>query len=177
MRWAQWERKFLAAQLKLDFDDEEREELFLAWNVHRESKERKMQLARKLWAPDQTRHGFPGAPFLPHALLYPVPDPCSSVEKKEHGAFTMLSAAGTSHGVHDLCAAGLRHQNCIPFPCIGDRDARVSVHRRDQAGMLRSSELVMKLNGSDTEQAADTDGAYELVFGRSMGERLAAASH
>ncbi len=56
MRWAQWERKFLAAQLKLDFDDEEREELFLAWNVHRESKERKMQLARKLWAPDQTRH-------------------------------------------------------------------------------------------------------------------------
>ena len=44
--------------------------------------------------------------------------------------------------------------------------------RRDQAGMLRSSELVMKLHGSDTEQAADTDGAYELVFGRSMGEPL-----
>ena len=35
--------------------------------------------------------------------------------------------------------------------------------------MLRSSELVMKLNGSDAEQAADADGAYELVFGRSMG--------
>ena len=55
MRARQWERKFLAAQLKLDFDDEEREELFLTWNVHRESKERKMQLVRKLWAPDQTR--------------------------------------------------------------------------------------------------------------------------
>ena len=55
MHASQWERKFLAAQLKLDFDDEEREELFLAWNVHRESKERKMQLVRKLWAPDQTR--------------------------------------------------------------------------------------------------------------------------
>ena len=40
--------------------------------------------------------------------------------------------------------------------------------------MLRSSELVMKLNGTDTEQAADTDGAYELVFGRSMGEPSAA---
>ncbi len=38
--------------------------------------------------------------------------------------------------------------------------------------MLRSSELVMKLNGTDTEQAADTDGAYELVFGRSMGKAL-----
>ncbi len=40
--------------------------------------------------------------------------------------------------------------------------------------MLRSSELVMKLNGTDTEQAADTDGAYELVFGRSMGKPSAA---
>ena len=52
---AQWERKFLAAQLKLDFDDGDREELFLAWNVHRESRERKTQLVKKLWAPDQTR--------------------------------------------------------------------------------------------------------------------------
>ena len=52
---------------------------------------------------------------------------------------------------------------------------RSSTCCRDQAGMLRSSELVMKLNGSDAEQAADTDGAYELVFGRSMGAMLAAA--
>lgn len=40
--------------------------------------------------------------------------------------------------------------------------------------MLCSSELVMKLNGSDAEQAADTDGAYELVFGRSMGATFTA---
>lgn len=35
-------------QLKYEFGEEEREELFLTWNIHRESKERKGQLLRKV---------------------------------------------------------------------------------------------------------------------------------
>ena len=83
---AQWERKFLAAQLKLDFDDEEREELFLSWNVHRESKERKMQLVRKLWAPDQTGCCSFGRP-LPFTVLQPDPN---LVQRSPRGASSIL---------------------------------------------------------------------------------------
>lgn len=35
-------------QLKYEFSEEDREELFLSWNIHRESKERKGQLLRKV---------------------------------------------------------------------------------------------------------------------------------
>lgn len=45
---AQWERKWLMHQLKYEFSEEDREELFLTWNIHRESKERKGQLLRKV---------------------------------------------------------------------------------------------------------------------------------
>lgn len=44
----QWERKWLMHQLKYEFSEEDREELFLTWNIHRESKERKGQLLRKV---------------------------------------------------------------------------------------------------------------------------------
>ena len=39
--WVQWECKWLAQQVKWDFSPEEREAMFLAWNIHRESKQRK----------------------------------------------------------------------------------------------------------------------------------------
>lgn len=46
----QWEQKWLAQQVKWDFTTEEREEMFLAWNIHRESKQRKLQLIKCLWS-------------------------------------------------------------------------------------------------------------------------------
>lgn len=51
----QWERKWLAQQVKWDFTPEEREDMFLAWNVHRDSKQRKLQLIKRLWAPETLR--------------------------------------------------------------------------------------------------------------------------
>ncbi len=47
-KYTQWERKWLMHQLKYEFSEEEREDLFLTWNIHRESKERKGQLLRKV---------------------------------------------------------------------------------------------------------------------------------
>ena len=46
----QWERRFLASQLKVEYSAEERDELFLKWNIYKDSKERKLQLVRQLWA-------------------------------------------------------------------------------------------------------------------------------
>ncbi|KAK9830021.1 hypothetical protein WJX72_009242 [[Myrmecia] bisecta] len=89
-RKLEWERKFLAQQLKWDCTPEEREEMFLQWNVHRDSKERKLQLVRRLWSP----------------------------------------------------------------PVIQDTE-----------GMRKSSELVLRLNGTEA-----TDGMFDLVFGRSQGD-------
>jgi hypothetical protein len=44
-----WERKSLAAQLKWNLTEAEREELFRAWSVDPDTKERKLQLVFKLW--------------------------------------------------------------------------------------------------------------------------------
>lgn len=46
----QWEQKWLAQQVKWDFSAEEREEMFLTWNIHKESKQRKLQLIKCLWS-------------------------------------------------------------------------------------------------------------------------------
>ncbi|KAK9863519.1 hypothetical protein WJX84_000419 [Apatococcus fuscideae] len=48
-RKLEWERRFLASQLKVEYSSEERDELFLKWNIYRDSKERKLQLVRQLW--------------------------------------------------------------------------------------------------------------------------------
>ena len=53
--WVQWECKWLAQQVKWDFSPEEREEMFLAWNIHRESKQRKLQLIKRLWSTEILR--------------------------------------------------------------------------------------------------------------------------
>lgn len=47
---SQWEQKWLAQQVKWDFTADEREEMFLQWNVHKESKQRKLQLIKCLWS-------------------------------------------------------------------------------------------------------------------------------
>ncbi|KAK9847039.1 hypothetical protein WJX84_002496 [Apatococcus fuscideae] len=49
-RKLEWERRFLASQLKVEYTAEERDELFLKWNIYKDSKERKLQLVRQLWA-------------------------------------------------------------------------------------------------------------------------------
>eukprot|EP00884_Botryococcus_braunii_P023657 jgi/Botrbrau1/9976/Bobra.0012s0070.1 len=54
-RKLEWERKWLAQQFKWDFTPEEREDMFLQWNVHRDSKERKLQLLRRVWSPGVVR--------------------------------------------------------------------------------------------------------------------------
>lgn len=54
----QWEQKWLSGQIKWDTDEQEREEMFLSWNVHRESKQRKLQLIRRIWSPETLRYGL-----------------------------------------------------------------------------------------------------------------------
>lgn len=55
LRKLEWERRWLAAQMKWDFAAEERLELFTEFGVAADGKERKLQLVRKLWAPDTIR--------------------------------------------------------------------------------------------------------------------------
>lgn len=55
LRKLDWERRWLAAQMKWDFAAEERLELFTEFGVAADGKERKLQLVRKLWAPDTVR--------------------------------------------------------------------------------------------------------------------------
>ncbi len=55
MHHMQWERRWLAQQMKYEFTPEERADLFVSWNVHRDSRERKLQLTRQLWAPTTIR--------------------------------------------------------------------------------------------------------------------------
>ena len=55
LRKLDWERRWLAAQMKWDFSPEERLELFAEFGVSPEGKERKLQLVRKLWAPHTIR--------------------------------------------------------------------------------------------------------------------------
>ena len=55
LRKLDWERRWLAAQMKWDFTAEERLELFTEFGVSSDGKERKLQLVRKLWAPDTIR--------------------------------------------------------------------------------------------------------------------------
>lgn len=50
-----WERKSLAAQLKWNLTEGEREELFREWDVDVDKKERKLQLVFKLWSPETVR--------------------------------------------------------------------------------------------------------------------------
>jgi hypothetical protein len=45
-----WERKSLAAGLKWNLTETEREELYRAWGVNADTKERKLQLVFKLWS-------------------------------------------------------------------------------------------------------------------------------
>lgn len=45
-----WERKSLAAGLKWNLTESEREELYQAWGVDSDTKERKLQLVFKLWS-------------------------------------------------------------------------------------------------------------------------------
>jgi hypothetical protein len=47
-----WERKSLAAGLKWNLTEAEREELYRAWGVDADTKERKLQLVFKLWSKD-----------------------------------------------------------------------------------------------------------------------------
>eukprot|EP00891_Asterochloris_glomerata_P003556 jgi/Astpho2/3556/fgenesh1_pg.00057_%23_33_t len=54
-RKLEWERRWLAQQMKYEFTPEERADLFVSWNVHRDSRERKLQLTRQLWAPTTIR--------------------------------------------------------------------------------------------------------------------------
>ena len=58
LRKLDWERRWLAAQMKWDFTAEERLELFAEFGVSPEGKERKLQLVRKLWAPDTIRQAW-----------------------------------------------------------------------------------------------------------------------
>ena len=53
----QWEQKWLSGLVRWDTDEKEREDMFLAWNVHRESKQRKLQLIRRIWSPETLRCG------------------------------------------------------------------------------------------------------------------------
>ncbi|KAL0046102.1 hypothetical protein WJX82_002585 [Trebouxia sp. C0006] len=55
LRKLDWERRWLAAQMKWDFTSDERLELFTEFGVSSDGKERKLQLVRKLWAPDTIR--------------------------------------------------------------------------------------------------------------------------
>ena len=55
LRKLDWERRWLAAQMKWDFTPDERLELFTEFGVSSDGKERKLQLVRKLWAPDTIR--------------------------------------------------------------------------------------------------------------------------
>ena len=52
----QWEQKWLAQQVKWDFTADEREEMFLTWNIHKESKQRKLQLIKCLWSAKTLRY-------------------------------------------------------------------------------------------------------------------------
>lgn len=45
-----WERKSLAAGLKWNLTEPEREELYRSWAVDPDTKERKLQLVFKLWS-------------------------------------------------------------------------------------------------------------------------------
>lgn len=45
-----WERKSLAAGLKWNLTEPEREELYRSWGVDPDTKERKLQLVFKLWS-------------------------------------------------------------------------------------------------------------------------------
>lgn len=45
-----WERKSLAAGLKWNLTEPEREELYRGWGVDPDTKERKLQLVFKLWS-------------------------------------------------------------------------------------------------------------------------------
>lgn len=47
-----WERKSLAAGLKWNLTEAEREELYRTWGVDADTKERKLQLVFKLWSKD-----------------------------------------------------------------------------------------------------------------------------
>lgn len=55
LRKLDWERRWLAAQMKWDFTPEERLDLFNEFGVSVDGKERKLQLVKKLWAPDTIR--------------------------------------------------------------------------------------------------------------------------
>lgn len=50
LRALDWERKSLAAGLKWNLTEAEREELYRAWGVDPDTKERKLQLVFKLWS-------------------------------------------------------------------------------------------------------------------------------
>ena len=55
LRKVEWERRWLAAQMKWEFSPEERLDLFTQFGVPSDGKERKLQLVRRLWAPDTIR--------------------------------------------------------------------------------------------------------------------------
>ena len=55
LRKLDWERRWLAAQMKWDFTPDERLDLFTEFGISSDGKERKLQLVRKLWAPDTIR--------------------------------------------------------------------------------------------------------------------------
>jgi hypothetical protein len=50
VRALDWERKSLAAGLKWNLTELEREELYQSWGVDADTKERKLQLVFKLWS-------------------------------------------------------------------------------------------------------------------------------
>ena len=58
LRKLDWERRWLAAQMKWDFTPEERLDLFNEFGISSDGKERKLQLVRKLWAPDTIRSAW-----------------------------------------------------------------------------------------------------------------------
>lgn len=64
LRKLDWERRWLAAQMKWDFTADERLELFTEFGVSADGKERKLQLVRKLWAPDTIRWGTVSASLM-----------------------------------------------------------------------------------------------------------------
>lgn len=94
----QWEQKWLAQQVKWDFTADEREELFLTWNIHKESKQRKLQLIKCLWSAKTLR------------------------------CLSMRSALGDKVGSNLAYAAlGQRYQTAHPKGCVVDLSLSLAV--------------------------------------------------
>jgi len=56
-RKLEWERQWLAAQLKWEYEEADRMAILDAWGVPRDSKKRKVELMGKVWSSDTTQNG------------------------------------------------------------------------------------------------------------------------